>query len=236
MKKSTLLVSFTFFVFWNNLIFCQNLWKYPIVHGTKEWAELKSEKEIIAVQQIPENLLREMTTEEVFRAWIDLPSRMEILAFNTMQLGFDEIRRRYNVLNELLIRKDVGAVVIKYYSIMKPTDLMNEWESKTKGKFITDFALLEFLISQPEVLASLAKTQKKYLFDRSKQNLEEKMNLSEEDLDFFWISSGLVLAGRILEEESFQSQKEVIEPLRRGEIVLMDEFEILNKWINENEY
>ena len=68
-------------------MYCQSSWKYPIVPGTSKWATLKSEEEIIAVQQIPESILKKMTTDEVFQAWLDLPGQIEILAFNTLQDG-----------------------------------------------------------------------------------------------------------------------------------------------------
>ena len=183
-----------------------------------------------------------MTTEEVLQAWIDLPGKMEILLFNSMQAGFNETRRRFNVINKLLSRKDVGKVIIKKFSTFSPSNFNSKWDSNTKGKFITDFALVEFILSQPEVLESLEKGEKKLLFEKAKQDIEKKRMFPKEDFDFFWISSGLILCSRILEKENaqfkgaIQSQKEINEPMKRGEIMSKKEFDALYQKVNENSF
>lgn len=48
-------------------IFCQT---------KDELKRLAQKSEIIAIQQIPPDVLKKMTTEEVFQAWLDLPGRM----------------------------------------------------------------------------------------------------------------------------------------------------------------
>lgn len=166
----------------NNKSFCQNYWKYPIVPGTPEWKELKTINEKIAVQQIPENILKKMPTEQVFQAWIDLPGRMELLAFNSMQEGFNKTRIRYNVLNELLARKDAGTIALNNYMTLSPNDLKSEWDSKRKGKFITEYAFLEFFLSQPEILINLSADEKKYDIQESEATLGIQNECSQRKL------------------------------------------------------
>ncbi len=238
--KRTIFLSMVLCCLLSSQTFCQNYWKYPIVPGTKEWTELKSQEKIIAVQQIPEIILKKMTTEEVYHAWLDLPGRMEILAFNSMQIGFNLVKKRYNVLNELLNRKDAGSVILSKFDKLSPLDLKKEWDSNTKGKFITDFAFDELLLSQPEILESLSKKQKKDLFEKSKKDLGNKINFTGKNKDFFWISSSLVLGCRILEKENIQfkekikSKKEIFGSITRGEALNKDEFEKLYEAITEN--
>ncbi len=45
-----------------------------------------------------------MSSDELFQAWLELPGRLELLAFSTMQRGFDVTIERYNVLPALLAR------------------------------------------------------------------------------------------------------------------------------------
>lgn len=243
MKKSFVYIKLQIILiitFFTIQVCCQDTWHYPIIPGTAEWAKLKSEKEIIAAQQIPDDVLKKMTTSEVFQAWIDLPGRIEILAFNTLQDGFNVVRKRFNVLNELLNRNDVGVIVLNEYMMSSPANLRNDWKSNKKGKFITDFAFLEILISQPEVLESLTNSQKKNLLTKVKKDIEIKRNFPKEDLNFFWVSSGLILAGRILQKESFEfrniskSQKDIDNPLIRGEVFSKEEFDKLLNAINKS--
>ena len=64
--------------------------------------------------------------------------------------------------------------------------------------------------------------------------------MHKEDFDFFWISSGLILSGRILEKENvqfksdIQFKKELSEPIKRGEIISKKEFDALYKNVSEN--
>lgn len=241
MKKIIAIIILLLVVFLDSNIHCQNNWKYPIIPGSKEWRQLKSEKQIIEVQQIPGDVLKKMTTMEVYQAWLDLPGRMEILAFNTLQEGFDKVRKRFNVLDELLSRKDVATVILSRFFTSTITDLQNELDSNKKGKFITDFGLTEFLLSQPEVMSKMNSYQKKLLFGKIKDELRRKSNLSGRDYDFFWISSGLVLGCRLLEKENLQFQNnakshaDIKEPLKRGEITSRNEFEKLKQAITEND-
>jgi hypothetical protein len=217
----------------------QNQWKYPIVPGTKEWRTLKSEREIIAAQQIPDDILKQMSTREVCRAWLELPGRMEILAFNTMQRGFDETRTRFNVLDELLSRADVGTAVLQEYVGLSPSGIGDKKESSSKGKFITDYALLELLVSQPEVLMSLTSPQRKFIFDKTKQDLQIKRTLPQMDLEFFWVGSGLVLGCRVLESEGIQISRdnEVMHKLlRMGEIGSKEAFDEADRKLRESTF
>jgi len=213
-----------------NITFSQNYWDYPVKPGTKEWKSLNTIQEIIAVQQIPENLLQKMTTEELFQAWMDLPGRLDVLAFNTMQRGFDVTIERYNVLPVLLARRDVGPVALERYFQINPSDMRNDWSSGKKGQFITDIGFIEFLISQPSVLNTLPKPEKKLIAKSILDNIVKKQTVIEEDRDLFWEESSVILLGRILQNEGYDkfilriAQKPNLErSLERGEIILLGE-------------
>jgi hypothetical protein len=101
MKKPILFFCVLFLSF---ISYSQTKWEYPVKMGTPEWKSLKSIKEVYAVQQIPKDILSKMTTKEVFLAYLELPGRLEVLAYNTMQKGFDITANRFNVIPELLNR------------------------------------------------------------------------------------------------------------------------------------
>jgi hypothetical protein len=240
MKRSILVAIFSIIIILSCEGNCQHYWKYPITPATKEWKDLKTLHEIISVQQIPDNILKKMTTDEVYQAWLDLPGKMDILAFNSMQEGFNVVKKRFNVVSELLIRQDIGTVVFKRYLLQNPNDLKKCSDSYSKGKLITDFGLNELLLSQPEVLTRLTNLQKKNLFELIKQNLNIKKNQSQKDQDFFWINSSLVLVGRILEKESLsfqkaiKSKKDTNESLKTGELRTKENIEFMIKTLNES--
>ncbi len=188
------------------ILYAQNSWNYPIKPGTEQWKSLKTLNERIAVQQIPENILKSLSTEEVFSAWLELPGRLELLAFSTMQNGFEVTVRRYNVLKELLNRNDVGKVVLSKYLRIDPENLKQDWSVIEKGKFITDFAFIEFLLSQSEVLKNLSKNEKKLIVKNAIMNINKKQSFKE----MFWEESGIILIGRVLISEGNNDLMKII--------------------------
>lgn len=58
MKSLVSLSLLLFFYLFDSSIYGQHYWKYPITPGSEGWEKLKSEKEIISVQQIPEDVLK----------------------------------------------------------------------------------------------------------------------------------------------------------------------------------
>ncbi len=231
------IVSFIIILTFTSTFYSQDSWKYPTRPGTKEWEKLKSKEEVIQAQQIPENILKKMTTEQVFKAWLDLPGRVEILAFNTLQKGFDVTRSRYNVVDELLSRKNAGNIILDYYYLLSPLKLSSKENVISKGRFITNFAFVELLLAQPEILDVLSQDQRRSLFYKNKGNLERKNSFSRKEKDFFWLNSGLVLAGRIIEKENsmlaekVQLKQKLSKALKRADIFTKSEFEELSNKI-----
>lgn len=207
MKK---LIVFICMLLFSSNSFSQAKWEYPIKLGTPEWKAIKTMEEVYAVQQIPEDILKKMTTKEVFHAWLDLPGRLEVLAYNSMQKGFDITVKRFNVIPELLKRPDVGKVVLEYYLSLDPSGIYNETTDEKKGSFITDYGFIEFLLSQPDVIKTLPKSQMKSLYKKITYNINIKLNFEDKERDPFWIETELVLAGRLLDAENYQKLKERI--------------------------
>ena len=198
-------------------------WDYPVKPGTPEWNAL-TYQERIAVQQIPENILEDMSTEELFQAWLDLPGRLEVLAYNSMQQGFDATLNHFNVLPELMKRENIGVVALKYYNAMDPTNLVSEGSIVEKGRFITDLGFIEFFISQPIVLSTLSATEKRECVERSLDNIDKKISLKQREL--FWEETNVVLLGRIMKNLNYpdflnwmSQDPSIRHSLERGELI-----------------
>lgn len=214
-------------------LYAQNYYVYPVNPSTKSWGSLTL-KERIAVQQIPEEKLKNMTTDEVFQAWIDLPGRLEVLAFSTMQKGFEITKKRYNVLSELLNRKDVGSIVLMRYFKIDPDGFKKETKDIEKGRFVTDIGFTELLLSQSEVLNNLTRIEKKQLLKDIMRKMEKKQNYSDKEKEIFWLESGLILAGRLIKNDNNSEFKQILDgnndvknALDRGEITSKPEYEKL---------
>ncbi len=92
---------------------------------------------------VPEEKLAAMTTEELLVTCLDYPIFMDIFFFNTPEMGFKSIYRRYNGLQALLERNDAGEVLTEFYSHIDP-----EQASKTDEYGALRVKYLELIIKQ----------------------------------------------------------------------------------------
>ena len=80
-----------------------------------EWKELYTQEEMIAACQIPDKLLKKLTTYELLKLTEEYPLLGNIYTGNTMEEGFQYIVDSFNGLRELLKREDCLAVVCEEY-------------------------------------------------------------------------------------------------------------------------
>lgn len=81
-------------------------YEYPVVPGTDEWLGLKTHKEMLEAVQVPEELLKQMSTEEVVTTVLENPLLCEMYAYNNFAGGYDALRKNLNCLAELDSRPD----------------------------------------------------------------------------------------------------------------------------------
>ena len=123
---------------------------YPFVPFTDEFGPGKSPfDELLAVRQIPEDFLREMTTKELFYQFVycDLSGTMTM--FNTRQQGFLSTKR-LNMLPELLNRPDAGHILLGLLQKVDPSKMVLDM-SKEVSCFWWDYCL-QIILAQPEVI------------------------------------------------------------------------------------
>jgi hypothetical protein len=162
MKTTRIISMILFFLLFINSVKAQineDNWEYPIKPGQPEWKNLKSKQEMTNNCQIPTNYLTKMTTDRLIKLCLDYPLLPDIFFYDNLKEGFETKISSFNGFKELLLRKDLSAVLIKKYIDMQPhliwsTDLN---ESNNTFKFI----FIELLLIQPSFIAQLSEMQKK---------------------------------------------------------------------------
>jgi hypothetical protein len=90
---------------------------YPIVPGTAEWAALETHAEMVAAVQVPDDVLKKMTTEELVVAVLENPLAPSIFAYYTHGSGYDSGYRilcdDLNCFRELDSRADASEELAK---------------------------------------------------------------------------------------------------------------------------
>lgn len=205
---------------------------FPIKPGMDEWKKFQTQEDMIIACQVPEGILKKLTTEALAETCLKYPIYLQITTYNNVQNGFERFASQFNGFSELLARPDVGQVLLSMYTAMDPSSYANEWASVKKGRFIFDFLYIEMLLAQKEVLASLNATSKKTLAIECLKKYDTK--LKEKDL-FGLVGLGhtAFIMSNLLNSENdkgFQSTAETDEKVKVfRETALTADFETLTK-------
>jgi hypothetical protein len=173
------------------------VYDFPIKGGTPEWKALKTHDEMLNALQIPENIFKNMTTEDLAQTCLNYPLFPDIWAFDGLQYGFEQVKNGFNGLQELFKRKSAGQVLIKKYNEMDPTSFNKNWTPIEKGKFATEFSKIEIILAQNDILKNLLENDLKLLLKEAlKKN--NSMSLNSNIFDIKSIEPNTFLMGKIL--------------------------------------
>ena len=195
------------------LIFGQT-WDYPVKPGTEEWKTLNSNKDKVDICQLPENILKQTTTNDLFEICLNYPLLSDIYAFNDIYTGTKKLFNDFNGIRELFNRPDVLDILLqKNEEILSKKSLLKSNVSLVeKGNYIISLSTMEILLSIPELQQKLNLEHKKKTITTLMKGYELKKSIP----DYFKgigfetniISRAVIIAG--IEKSSFD-KKEIYE-------------------------
>ena len=172
---------------------------YPVKPGTEAWKALKTHDEMIQVSQVPEEILKKMSTSGLVETVLNYPLYRDRIAFNTIQQGFDAVAAHSNSLQALFNRQDAGRELLIRYQSMDPTIIEKSWTSGQRTEHLGQFLDIEVLMAQPEILVELTNEELYSLLTETVKKGKGKADTGE----MFSIHSQARtawLAGRILQQ------------------------------------
>lgn len=149
---------------------------YPIKPGTSSWNQLTDHSKMIEASQIPDDVLKKLTTNELIETVLNYPLLMDIYAYDTLQQGFDVVSKTFNGIQELFQREDAANKLIEKYQHM---DVAKDAKTVTSKK-IFDLSNMEIILRQNEIQKKLNKTEieklekeveNKYLQKQAQKNI-----------------------------------------------------------------
>jgi hypothetical protein len=156
-------------------IFSQNtLWDFPIKPGSLEWGQLHNQELKVQACQIPEGILKNLSSENLVNVYFKYPLLINILLFPTLQKGMEDLKANFNGYGEMCLRSDIPDLLLKRYLLSFAGNIDNSWTTLKKGDFAFKFISLELLLSQPEFLSKLNYNDRKNLLIKAVMNLDEK--------------------------------------------------------------
>lgn len=116
--------------------FAQNgevTWDFPVKPGSEEWKALKNQREKLDVCQIPEIILKDISTINLMKLCFSYPLIYDVLAFSSTQTGINELKKNFNGFNEFLQRDDAANLLIDKYQVIQPREYDKNWNDIQKG-------------------------------------------------------------------------------------------------------
>ena len=101
-------------------------WDFPVNPSTTEWKELKSFEEQLLAYNIPEELMKKISTPELVKICLTYPKWGVINAFNDRRVGLNNILPQFNGFRELFAQNDAAKELIKVYSKLDPLAISKE--------------------------------------------------------------------------------------------------------------
>lgn len=169
MKRKAILVS----ILLVPLYLFGQVWDYPIKPGTEKWKTLKTNQEILDTCQIPSEIIKKLSTEDLVQLCLNYPLLGDMLFSNTnYQDGFNVISSNFNGFQELFKRKDAGAELLRFYEAFD----LNSFEinkGKTNKNPFFDICI-DIVVAQPKFVETLDNNQKTRLLKEASKKLKIK--------------------------------------------------------------
>jgi hypothetical protein len=148
---------------------------FPTKPGTPEWAKFQSHEDMINGCQIPEDILKIMSTKALVKTCITYPLFGDIIGSSDIQFRFGHMVSNFNGLKELLQRSDVAEAALQEYIDMSDLDSQEANSINEKWRFM----YLEILLSQPAIIDNLSIIKKKRLMHEAVKKYSAKSNQPE---------------------------------------------------------
>lgn len=140
-------------------------YNFPVRPDMQEWKELKTHDEMLAVLQLPVNILNNMSTEALVETCLNYPLLPDIWAFNSYQQGIDKAVSGFNGFQKLQLHKNAGDELLKRYQKINMDDLEKKKTYNQQGDFILSISKIEALLSIRSIVENLSKSNKKTLLN-----------------------------------------------------------------------
>jgi hypothetical protein len=134
------------------------IWDFPIRYGTNAWNSLKTVEDQFNAYNIPEEIAKTVSTEELIKICLNYPEWGLIHVYNDRQTGFAVIVNLFNGFRELLSRKDAPEELLKFYNSIDPLNIDESWTDLQKGLYSFQFTKIELFLAQKIIINKFDKS------------------------------------------------------------------------------
>lgn len=144
--------------------------------GTPEWKRFTSTVETIEACRIPDDILRSLSTKDLWDVCLKYPLLSQYTASNSPYKGIQAIISVFNGLTELMNREDANKVIYSHYLNENVADID---EVKDKGAYTFDYCAVELILAQKQIISRFTREEQLVVMSTMLQKYSEKQKYSE---------------------------------------------------------
>ena len=138
-----------------------------------------------------------MSTEDLVKTCLNYPELRMIFTRNSLQKGYEFIKREFNGFWELEKRTDAGEHLMIAYSNKKHDDVSKIPDGVDRGRFMQSILNIEIILSQEPIISNVAKAEQFALKKQAIRSFENVVRL-EEYYGTFPLEMPALIMGRLL--------------------------------------
>lgn len=119
-------------------------YEYP-TKATGEWISFENHKEMLEAVQVPEELLKQMSTEEVVTTVLENPLLVELYVYDTISEGYDHLCKNLNCVAELDSRPDAISCLSNVIDVKEISNAMESNADDFELSYYCGYRILQCL-------------------------------------------------------------------------------------------
>lgn len=198
---STVCLSMLFFCF-TDFKACGQVYVFPVLQGTAQWKSFKTHQEMLKACQIPENILKNMSTADLIQTCLNYPLIGDVYAYSNVKNGIENISKQFNGFAELFTRNDNFNSLMSEFEqsrLILNDNLVSNKSDAEKGKIMLIFAIIESFLSFDAVLSKSDYNQKRQLAGIADEILNYKLK-NRDKFGGLSITSTAFMLGKTLQK------------------------------------
>jgi hypothetical protein len=147
---------------------------YPSRPGTEAWNKFTTLDEMITACQVPEDVLKDMSTQGLVETAITYPLMGNIVFFNDTLGALNDMLKQSNAIQALLQRADAGTEMLAKYRTMDPAAVKSDWADYDRVFYPLKFMAIEILMGQDVIVVQFTPEQRQELIELAKAKYQAK--------------------------------------------------------------
>lgn len=183
---------------------------FPLRPGDAGWAGLKTGQDMVDTLQMPNSVLKTISTAGLMETCLDYPLLLDMIAFPSLQKGTQVQLGNFNGFGELARRPESAALLLQRYQQMGPACFPANATEQQRGAYTFTFTYIEMVMAQDEYISKLSDEQRKALMSEALNKYAQEKQLFPDFYSVFNFKTLAFLMARIMIHDRYQPFLEAI--------------------------